>query len=82
MRIYWDMGVPAGLWLGPVILGALLVAFGILIVIEPRVLALAVAGVFLFVGFSLVGVGLALRGRVSYRRLDERDFPPDPDEPL
>jgi hypothetical protein len=82
MRIEWDNGVPSGLWLGPVILGALLTAFGILIVIEPRVLALAVAGVFMFAGLSLLGLGLALRGRVSYRRLDERDFPPGPHEPL
>jgi hypothetical protein len=82
MRFEWDHGAPSGLWLGPVILGALLAAFGILIVIEPRVLALAVAGVFMFAGLSLLGLGLAMRGRVTYRRLDDRDFGSGPHEPL
>lgn len=82
MRIEWGSSLPSGLWLGQVVLGALLTLFGILIVIEPRVLTLAVAGVFVFAGLSLLGLGLVLRRRVSYRRLDERDLPPGPHEPL
>ncbi len=66
----WGLG-GGGLWLVPVLSGLVLIVFGILIFIVPKLLELIVAAVLIFAGCSLIGVGWHLRGRVTYRRMDE-----------
>jgi dipeptide/tripeptide permease len=65
-------------WVGPALLGALLIAVGVLIILVPQLLAYAVAAMFIAVGVGLLGASLSWRGGVTYRRLDGR-FPEDAD---
>jgi hypothetical protein len=77
MRIY---GFSGGFWLGPVLLGLFLIAVGVAIWIDPRLLACSVAVLLITSGGVLVASGLQMRTRVSYRRFDRVEFGPD-DEP-
>lgn len=65
-------------WVGPALLGALLIAVGVLIILMPQLLAYAVAAMFIAVGAGLVGASLHWRGSVTYRRLDAH-LPDDAD---
>lgn len=65
-------------WIGPALLGALLIGVGVLIILLPQLLAYAVAALFIVVGVGLVGASVSWRGSVTYRRLDGR-FPEDAD---
>ncbi len=60
-------------WLFPVMLGLLLIVFGILIFAIPMLLEFIVAAVLFFAGCSLIGVGWHLRSRVTYRRMDDNE---------
>ena len=68
------------LWLGPVLLGLFLIAVGVAIWIDPRLLACSVAVLLITFGGVLVASGLQMRTRVSYRRFDRVEFGPE-DEP-
>lgn len=71
---------PTGnLWLAPAMAGVLLILLGVLIVIEPRILAMIVASVFIAGGLSMLAAAWAMRPRTLYRRLDEDEMPPGPD---
>ena len=56
------------MWIFYVIIGATLVAFGVLILLVPRLLVLLVASSVIFAGISLIIVGLRLR---APRKLSE-----------
>jgi uncharacterized membrane protein HdeD (DUF308 family) len=71
MRTIWPPNGPQGYWLTPAVVGVLLMLAGLLIYVEPRLLAYFVAGVFVVAGAALVAIAWRMRGRVSYRRIDE-----------
>lgn len=68
----WNVGNIAGAWLAPAFLGVLLILFGLLIFAFPDLLQYLVAAVLVFAGCSLLGLAWRMRGRVTYRRMDER----------
>ena len=72
MLFQWQTGNVRGFWFGPALAGAMLVLFGVLIIAQPALLAYLVAGLFIFAGVSMIGWSLHLRGRTTYRRMDER----------
>jgi len=72
MQNQWNFGNLGGLWLGPAVLGVMLIFFGVLIFVVPKMLELIVAAVFVFAGCSLLGLAWHLRGRVSYRQMDDQ----------
>jgi hypothetical protein len=76
-RLYGHLG-GGGLWFIPICAGAVLILFGVLILIVPNLLEYVVAGALLLAGFSLLGVGWRGRTRVSFRRLDENEQNPPP----
>lgn len=76
IRMY---GLSSGFWLGPVLLGLFLIAVGIAIWVDPRLLACSVAVLLITLGVFLVGSGLQMRNRVSYRRFDQVEFRADDD---
>lgn len=59
------------MWLGPALLGIVLILIGFAIFIAPQLLAYFVASVFIFAGISMLGFAFAARRRVSFRRLDD-----------
>jgi hypothetical protein len=67
----WGLGRAGGLWFAPVFFGLILILVGVLIFVFPDLLAFLVATVLILVGCSLLGLGWHLRGRVTYRRMDE-----------
>lgn len=71
MRQQWTFTDLGGAWLAPVFAGLLLVGFGVLVYVVPRLLEVIVAGMFIFAGCSLIAWAWHLRGRVSYRRIDD-----------
>lgn len=79
MSPQWNISSLGNLWLPAALLGLLLILFGVLIFVVPGLLKLIVASVFIFAGCSLVGLAWRLRGRVSYRRMD--DDSPQMDDP-
>jgi hypothetical protein len=80
MQSPWNIGGLGSLWLGPALLGIMLIFFGVLIFVVPKLLELIVAAVLFFAGCSLLGLAWHLRGRVQYRRMD--DGGPGPDDPF
>lgn len=70
---------PGGLWLGPVLAGAVLILIGIALYVWPALLAYVVAGVFVAGGLSLMTLGWRMRRQVTYRpmhgawRIEEDD---------
>jgi len=72
----WGLGGGGGLWFAPVFFGLVLILFGVLIFAMPDLLAFLVAAVLVLAGCSLLGLGWHLRGRVTYRRMDD-DGPGD-----
>jgi Flp pilus assembly protein TadB len=67
------MGNVGGVWLAPALLGVALIVFGVLIFVVPKLLQLIVAAVFIFAGCALLGLAWHMRGRITYRRLDEQE---------
>ncbi|MBL8878298.1 MAG: hypothetical protein JNG88_04180 [Phycisphaerales bacterium] len=63
-------GLSGGFWLGPVLLGLALIAIGVAIWVDPRLLSCAVAFVLISTGAMLIGTGLQMRTQVTYRRMD------------
>lgn len=59
------------MWLAPACFGFMLIFLGVTIFIAPQLLAYFVAGAFIFVGVSMIGLAFAARSRVTIRRLDE-----------
>ena len=80
MQSQWNTGTLGGFWLAPALLGGMLIVFGVLVFVVPKLLELLVAAVFVFAGCSLLGLAWHLRGRVAYRRMDDRG--PGPDGPF
>ena len=72
MQYQWNMGNVGGLWLAPAFFGVLLIVFGVAIFVVPKMLEFIVAAVLIFTGCSLLGLAWHLRGRVTYRRFDDR----------
>ncbi|MBK9118620.1 MAG: hypothetical protein IPM18_03315 [Phycisphaerales bacterium] len=58
-------------WLGPGLLGGLLVGLGCAILIWPELLSVMVATLFLLAGLSLLGFAWNAHRSVRYRRMDE-----------
>jgi len=75
MPYQWNTGNIGALWIAPALLGVALILFGVLVFIVPRLLQFIVAAVLVFAGCSLLGLAWHLRGRVTYRRMD--DYGPD-----
>jgi hypothetical protein len=76
MRIIWNRDATQGFWLPPAIFGGLFILLGILIFAVPNLLEYIVAGIFVAVGMTLLGVAWQTRARVTYRRIDEEQSPP------
>jgi hypothetical protein len=74
----WGLGRAGGLWVAPVFLGLILILVGLLIFVMPDLLAFLVAAMLILMGCSLLGLGWHLRGRVTYRRMDEDQDTPGP----
>lgn len=70
MRILWSPDAPGNAWLGPGLLGVLLVALGVLLYEMPELLAYFVAGLFVLAGCALIGAAWQMRRRVNYRRIE------------
>ena len=70
-RYNLGLGEGGGLWFVPAALGLLLIVFGVLIFLVPKLLELIVAAVLVAAGCSLLGLAWHLRGRVTYRRVDD-----------
>ncbi|MBN2445723.1 MAG: hypothetical protein JXO22_03305 [Phycisphaerae bacterium] len=64
------MGLTGVFWFGPVLMGVMLIAVGVLIVLLPQLLAYAVAGLLMVAGMALVGMGWRMRRQFTYRRVD------------
>ncbi|RMF81860.1 MAG: hypothetical protein D6744_06700 [Planctomycetota bacterium] len=64
-------------WLGPAILGVILIAFGILILLVPQILVALIASAFIIVGLALIGIAISLSNArqtsVTYRRVERID---------
>ncbi len=67
----WPNGASGGLWLGPALLGALLICTGLLLYAHPELLAYFVAGLFLLAGLGLLAFAWRMRSRVNYHRTRE-----------
>ncbi len=80
MRIIWSGNSSQGYWLTPAAVGGLLVLVGILIFANPKLLEYFVAGVFVLAGVALITIAWKMRGRVTYRRIDEVESADDRDE--
>ena len=73
----WTFANMGGAWLSPAFIGLLLVALGVLVIVAPWLLQMLVASVFIFAGCSLIAWAWRLRGRVTYRRIDDDSSPTD-----
>lgn len=71
MRI---VGFSNGFWLGPVLMGLLLIAVGVAIWINPQLLSCSVAVLLIATGAMFVASGLQMRTRVTIHRIDESNF--------
>jgi len=58
------------MWIAPALFGVILILFGVLILIEPAILAYLIAAFFIVAGVSLLGVAWGVRSRITIRRLD------------
>lgn len=71
MRINWPGSDPGGYWLTPAVFGAVLILIGILIYIEPKLLAYFIAAIFILAGTALIGLAWKMRARITYRPFDQ-----------
>jgi uncharacterized membrane protein HdeD (DUF308 family) len=72
MQIQWNFGNLGAIWVAPAFLGVALILFGVLILAFPLLLRLIVAAVLIMAGCSLLGLAWHMRGRVTYRQMDDR----------
>ncbi len=72
MRAFWSYDEWRSFWVGPALLGLVLIALGALLWYRPLLLAYFVAGLFILGGCALMGVAWRIRRRVSYHRLDRQ----------
>jgi hypothetical protein len=70
-RYHWGLPEGGGFWFLPALLGLVLILFGVLIFVVPKLLELIVAAALVAAGCSLLGLAWHLRGRVTYRRMDD-----------
>ena len=70
MRFDWSYETLRSFWLAPALLGLLLIALGVVLYLNPLLLAYFIAGLFVLAGCALLGVAWRIRRRVSYHRLD------------
>ena len=80
MRMVWPTNGPQGYWLTPAAVGVLLILVGVLIYANPKLLAYFVGGGFVVAGGALLTIAWKMRGRVTYRRIDEVGPANDRDE--
>jgi uncharacterized membrane protein HdeD (DUF308 family) len=82
MRLFWSQEGQSGLWLGPALLGLVLIALGVLLYAMPQLLSYFIAGLFILGGCGLIGSAWRMRRRVTYRPIDQewhvRQPPDDP----
>jgi protein-S-isoprenylcysteine O-methyltransferase Ste14 len=71
MQTIWNREATQGFWLAPAIFGVVFILLGVLIFAVPNLLEYIVAGIFVAVGVTLLGLAWQTRARVSYRRIDE-----------
>lgn len=67
-------GIPGGgFWAPLAFFGVLLIGFGVLVIIFPRLIGYIVGGVLIMVGMGVLGGAMNMRrmSTVSYRRLDD-----------
>lgn len=81
MQQQWRIFETGGFGLAPAVFGALLIAFGVLIIIRPELLAYLVAAIFILAGASMLAFAWSVRSRVTYRRFDESSDRMDPGPP-
>lgn len=53
------------------IFGLLMIGFGLLVLWRPEVLNYLVAGLFIFIGVSVIAAAWSAGSRVTYRRFDQ-----------
>ena len=71
MQNSWNFGNIGAIWLAPAAFGIALIGFGVLILAVPWLLQFVVAAVLISAGCSLLGLAWHMRGRVTYRRMNE-----------
>jgi hypothetical protein len=76
--LHWQTMNAGGFWVGPLLLGLMLIGFGLLIIARPELLAYLVATLFIVAGLALLGMSWGLRGSITYRRMSDS---PDDDWP-
>ncbi|MCK4341901.1 MAG: DUF308 domain-containing protein [Phycisphaerae bacterium] len=81
MHFQWSSDSPSGFWLGPALLGVLLIVIGVLLYVWPQLLAYVVAGIFILTGGGLLATAWRMRRRVTYQRFDNRWEAHDSDYP-
>lgn len=57
-------------WFAPLTAGIAMIVMGVLIYVYPALLAYIVSLVFIFAGITLLVVGMQMRARIEYRRVD------------
>lgn len=72
MRIVFNGTQTPRFWIGPALLGIMLICAGVLIWLFPLLLSFVVASFFIVAGFVLLSIAVAFRRPVTYRSLDER----------
>ena len=81
MRTIWPLNNPGGYWLTPAVGGLLLILVGVLIFIDPDLVAYFIGSMFMLGGVLLLGGAWKMRKQVTYRRIDEvRRFDDDAGE--
>lgn len=65
-------------WFAPLTAGVALILMGVLIYVYPALLAYIVSFAFVFAGLTLLVVGLQMKSRIVYRRVDFSSGPADP----
>jgi len=71
MRIMWLPPDAKGYWIVPAVVGLMLILIGVLIYVEPRLLAYFVAALFMLAGTVLLSIAWKMRARIRYRRIDQ-----------
>lgn len=62
---------PKYFWITPAAGGVMLILLGVAILIRPEIVAYFIAMLFMFGGAVVLLIAWKMRGRVTYRRIDE-----------
>lgn len=65
-------------WFAPLTAGVALILMGVLIYLYPSILVYTVSFGLVFAGLTLLVVGLQMKSRIIYRRVDLSSGPADP----